>query len=52
MIMSVIMSVPGIVVVGMRVAHNAQDARRTLLQHLNHCAPDAPATGLLSELAM
>jgi len=32
------------VAVGPRMAHNAQDARKTLLQHLNHNAARAPAT--------
>lgn len=45
MLVAVIMIVPGVMAAGMRMAHNAQDARKTLLQHLNHSAPDAPAPG-------
>jgi hypothetical protein len=29
------------------MAHNAQDAPETLLQHLNHSGPGAPASGSL-----
>ncbi len=47
--MAVVMNMPGIGIgtVGLRVVHNAQDARKTLLQHLNQSAPSAPATGSL-----
>jgi hypothetical protein len=46
-IMAALVIVPRIGVTDMRVAHNAQDARKTLLQHLSHSAPGAPATQLL-----
>jgi DNA-binding transcriptional ArsR family regulator len=39
-----IMIMPRIVAVPMRMAHSAQDARRTFLQHLHHSAFNAPAT--------
>ena len=42
--MAVVMNMPGIGAVGLRVVHNAQDARKTLLQHLNQSVPSAPAT--------
>src|SRR5271166_2214985 len=45
--MAVVMSMPGIGTAALRVAHNAQDARKTLLQHLNHSGPGAPATSSL-----
>ena len=44
----VVMIVAGFVVAGVRVAHEAQDACKTLLQHLNISAPDAPANWSLS----
>ena len=45
--MAVVMNMPGIGTAGLLVVHNAQDARRTLLQHLNQSAPSAPATSSL-----
>ncbi len=47
--MAVVVNMPGIGIgtLGLRVVHNAQDARKTLLQHLNQSAPSAPATGSL-----
>jgi hypothetical protein len=41
------MNMPGLGTVGVRVVHNAQDARKTLLQHLNQRAPSAPANSSL-----
>src|SRR5271166_3092590 len=45
--MAVVMSMPGIGTAALRVVHNVQDARKTLLQHLNHSGPGAPATSSL-----
>ncbi len=45
--MAVVMNMPGIGAVGLRVVHSAQDARKTLLRHLNQSAPSAPATSSL-----
>jgi hypothetical protein len=47
---AVAMHVAGIGAAGLRVAHNAQDARKTLLQHLNHSGTSAPASGSLFPL--
>jgi hypothetical protein len=44
MVMLMVMAVIVIVAVGLLMAHSAQDARKTLLQHLNHKDPGAPAT--------
>ena len=46
--MPVVMNMPGLGTVGLRVVHNAQDARKTLLQHLNQRAPSAPANSAAS----
>ena len=44
----VVTTVAGIMTAGVRVAHEAQDACRTLLQHLNTSALEAPAHRSLS----
>ena len=44
MLVAVIVIMPGVMAVIMRMAHNAQDARKTLLQHLNHSSHGVPAT--------
>ena len=41
-LVAVVMLAAGVMAVRVRVAHGAQDARKTLLQHLNHSAPTAP----------
>ena len=46
--MPVVMNMPGLGTVGLRVVHNAQDAQKTLLQHLNQRAPSAPAISAVS----
>ena len=42
--MAMVMNVSGTGTVGLRMVHDAQDARKTLLQHLSQSAPSAPAT--------
>ena len=45
--MAMVMNMPGTGTVGLRMVHDAQDARKTLLQHLSQSAPSAPATSSL-----
>ena len=47
MVMAGTVIVAGVMAARVRMAHNAQDACETLLQHLNHSGPGAPASGSL-----
>ena len=44
MVMAGAVIMAGVMAARVRMAHNAQDAPETLLQHLNHSGADAPAS--------